>query len=62
MVWVTPAGRDRCSLHGAHHPPIDSPTGVDVDHERHVHEARPDGHVREIRHPQRVRQFRAELP
>src|SRR5690606_30678642 len=32
--------------------PPDDPAGVGIDHERHVDEAPPGGHVREVRHPE----------
>jgi len=42
--------------------PADDAPGVGVDHEGHVDEPGPGGHVGEVRHPQHVRPRRPELP
>src|SRR3954452_13803018 len=44
------------------HPPADDATGIGIDHEGHVDEARPGRHVGEVRDPEHVRARRLELP
>src|SRR4051794_41433341 len=44
------------------HPPADDATGIGIDHEGHVDEARPGRHVGEVRDPEHVWTRRLELP
>src|SRR3954447_23443018 len=44
------------------HPPADDATGIGIDHEGHVDEARPGRHVGEVGDPEHVRARGLELP